>query len=225
MANSKQWMERMINQIEKWVDRGQMKIVCKDVFPVIDSKCAKSLRTMFGDTFPEDLMEFYSKATSGCKIWAVNKRGFPMGSILYSHYSGPMVCGFELLSATEMAHHKSEMEDFLDAIQDGDATLQAGLRPFMDYGIPVMEGSSPMSVIYLPENRLCAKGIYIVSRDIAELGVPALKLATDFNGFLSTLEETCYIWPETNLYAHWPDPPPLPSRTAIKKAILDAIEK
>jgi hypothetical protein len=124
-----------------------------------------------------------------------------------------------------MEHHHSEMEEFLDAIQEGDARLQAGLRPFMEYGIPLMEGSSPMSVIYLPENRLCAQGVYIVSRDLAELGVPALKVARDFHGFLATLEETCYIWPETNLYADWADGPPLPSRTVIKKAILEAIEK
>lgn len=202
-----------------------MEIACKEVFPAIDSKCAKSLRKMFGGTFPEDLMQFYSHATNGCKIWATNRRGFPKNSALYSYYSGPMVCGFELLSATEMAHHQSEMEDFLDAIQDCDAGLQAGLRPFMEHGIPLMAGSSPMSVIYLPENRLCAQGIYVVSRDLAELGVPSLKLAKDFNAFLTAIEETCYIWPETNLYADWADGPPLPSRTAIKKAILEAIEK
>jgi hypothetical protein len=224
MVNPKQWLERMTAQIEKWVDQNQMQLACKQVSPSLTSNGAKSLRKMFDGKFPDDLMEFYLQATSGCRIWAVKRRSFPMNSILYSHWSGPMQCGFELFCATEMEHHQSEMEDFLDAIQDGDARLEASLRPFMEYGIPIMDGSA-MDVIYLPKNRLCAQGIYMISRDLAEMGVPALKLAENFNGLLTAIEETCYISPEIQLLADSPDAPPLPSRTVIKKAILDIIGK
>lgn len=217
-------MERTTGQIDKWVERGRMDLACRQVSPPISANCAMSLRRMFGGEFPEDLMEFYSKATGGCKIWAITRRDFPRNSIFHLQWGGAIQCGFELSNATDMEQSRSEMKDFLEAVQDGSSSLKASLRPFMKYGIPIMLGSSPKAWIYLPENPLAHQGVYMISLDLIHDGIPSQKFVVDFSSWLMALEKINYVWPESLLFPTWHDGNLFSPSADVCMAIRDHLE-